>query len=112
MRCRPGHSRNTYLDIRDHPNITDNALRDPVAAAAVSTFSLGDEISIVGRGNDTTFHAWCAEEKIGLASVAALRAVLLLPSAYFFLLPTWICSRLYGKDEKRVVLLLTCDRWG
>ena len=38
--------------------------RYPAAAAEVATVSLGDEITIVGKGNDTTFHAWCQEEKV------------------------------------------------
>jgi hypothetical protein len=50
-------------------NITKFVEEFPSAAADVSTVSLGDEISIIGHGNDTTFHAWCKQEAIGLADL-------------------------------------------
>eukprot|EP00039_Didymoeca_costata_P021098 m.343405 g.343405 ORF g.343405 m.343405 type:complete len:1268 (+) comp22801_c0_seq1:126-3929(+) len=60
-----GNNQNVYLDIRT-TNITKLLINNPSVASRVTTVSLGDEISVVGKGNDTTFQAWCTENKITL----------------------------------------------
>ena len=53
---------NAYIDIRE-TNITKLLQAHPDAAKNVATVSLGDEITIIGKGNTSDFHAWCNDQK-------------------------------------------------
>jgi hypothetical protein len=57
--------RGTDIDIRE-TNITKLLAAHPNAATNVATVSLGDEITIIGKGNTSDFHAWCKQQKPAL----------------------------------------------
>ena len=56
--CPSPSQTNAYIDTRE-TNVTKLVHDCPQAAELVTTVSLGDEISIRGIGNTTTFQAWC-----------------------------------------------------
>ena len=61
---KPG-STNMYADVRE-TNITKLIVDNPAAFKAITTVSLGDEISIIGHGNTSTFQAWCQKQSVSL----------------------------------------------